>query len=231
MFRRFRRACEKGDLGSVKTLLEMCNPADNNNEAIRVAASCGYTDIVKLLLQDTRVNPGDENNRVIRWAANYGHTDTVKILLQDNRVNPADQNNQAIRWAAHNGHTDTVKILLQDKRANPADQNNYAIKWAANNGHTDTVKTLLKDNRVDATIGIEYAEENVAEWLIQTHKHGYYKHKNMYDLHNQNTVQWFIENCQKRKDLLRVLKWTLGRIEWKDMYYDLKKIIKKQKFK
>ena len=227
----FRRACEKGDLGEVKTLLEKGDPADNNNEAIRSAAYLGHTDMVKMLLQDNRVNPADQNNYAIRWAANYGHTDTVKILVQDNRVNPADENNEAIKVAAEYGHTDTVKILLQDPRVNPEDENNYAIQWAANNGHTDTVKTLLMDRRVEATKGIVCARKNLARWFIQTHKHGYYKHKNMYDKHQQDTVKWFMKCCEERMVLLGGLKWTLGRIKWMDMYYDLKKIIKKRKFK
>jgi len=165
----FITACQKGDLGAIKTLLEKCDPADNNNEAIRVAASNGYTEIVKVLLQDNRVNPADENNHAIIWAALYGHTDTVKVLLQDTRV--------------------------------------------------------------DATMGIVCARKNLAKWMIQTQMYGYYKHKNMYDLHQQNTVLWFKENCQKRKALLGGLKWTIGKIMGEDMYYELKKIIEKQKFK
>ena len=33
----------------------------------------GFIEIVKLLLQDTRVDPSSQNNYAIRYASQYGH--------------------------------------------------------------------------------------------------------------------------------------------------------------
>ena len=62
----FKRACQYGDLETVKVLLsdKRVDPGDCNNESIRVASQNGHLEIVKLLLQDKRVNPSDQSEIV-----------------------------------------------------------------------------------------------------------------------------------------------------------------------
>jgi hypothetical protein len=38
------------------------------------------TEVVELLLGDSRVNPSARDNEAMRWAAQKGHTEIVKLL-------------------------------------------------------------------------------------------------------------------------------------------------------
>ncbi len=140
------------------------NPSREDNYAIRSASYHGYTEIVKLLLQDERVDPSAHNNYAIRLASNNGHTEVVKLLLQNKRVDPSAHNNYAIRLASNNGHTEVIKLLLQNKRVDPSADDNYPIELASENGHTEVVKLLLQDKRVDPSdldnYAIRYASKN-----------------------------------------------------------------------
>ena len=53
----------------------------------------GYTDIVRLLLADSRVDPSDYDNEAILCACRCGHVNVVRVLLADSRVNPAVRDN------------------------------------------------------------------------------------------------------------------------------------------
>ena len=142
---------------------------------------------------------------------------------------PSLNDNEAIKVAAELGHMNIVEILIKDTRVNPADWNNAAIRWAAENGHTDTVSVLLNDNRVDPKIAIIHANETVAKQFIQSKKHGYNIHTQIYEQQQQATLQWFLQHKQKRKQLLKAIEWTLHKCECSDMFYELKKFIKLHK--
>ncbi|KAJ2991885.1 hypothetical protein HDV02_003400 [Globomyces sp. JEL0801] len=126
-------------------------PGAQDNLAIRFASRKGQTEIVKLLLKDSRVDPSAQNNSAIREAATYGHIEIVKLLLHDSRVDPSAQNNSAIQGAATYGHIEIIKLLLQDSRVDPSAQNNSAIHGASTYGHIEIVKLLLHDSRFIAT--------------------------------------------------------------------------------
>jgi ankyrin repeat protein len=99
-----------------KILKSGVDPSANYNEAIGLAAEHGRTEIVRLLLGDSRVNPGAQENWAIQVAAAHGHTEIVKLLLGDPRVDAGADDNFAIRRAAERGHTDVVELLLGDSR-------------------------------------------------------------------------------------------------------------------
>ena len=82
----FQRACEIGKTDIVKSLLPHIDPSAHNNYAIRLASRFGHLEIVKILLQDSRVDPSAFNNYAIQWASENGHLEVVKFLLQDSRV-------------------------------------------------------------------------------------------------------------------------------------------------
>lgn len=125
------------------------DPRADGGWPLRVASQKGHIEIVKMLLQDTRVNPADHDNSAVKNASAYGHIEVVNVLLNDSRVNPAAGCNYAIRSASSNGHIEVVKTLLQDVRVNPADCDNYAIKEALTNGHLEVVKLLIEDSRIN----------------------------------------------------------------------------------
>jgi ankyrin repeat protein len=134
----------------VKQILKSgVDPSAQDNCAIKWAARNGHTDVVRLLLGDSRVEPSANYNLAIRQAAQNGHTEVVELLLGDSRVDPSAQDNLAIQMAAYEGHTEVVRLLLGDSRVEPSAQNNLAIKQAAARGHTDVVELLLGDPRVE----------------------------------------------------------------------------------
>jgi len=144
-----KKSLDNNYLNGIKLALEKgADPSYNNNYAIKNASIYGHIDIVKILLQDSRVDPSADNNYAIRYASKYEYIDIVKILLQDSRVDPSDNHNYAIRYASDNGYFEIVKLLLQDKRVDPSDDDNFAIKSASYNEHLEVVKLLLKDERV-----------------------------------------------------------------------------------
>ena len=104
-----------------------------------------------------------------------------------------------------------------------------AIEYASVRRY-DLVKIFLRDYRVNPVDFIKNAAEIVASQLIQEQEYGYKKYKKKYDKHQQEIVTWYERKCSKRKQRLNVLKWTLRKVGLKDMYYDLKKIIKIRKF-
>jgi len=88
-------AVKKGQTSVVKMLLplvdskkfavqtEAVNVLDQSlNFAIRIASEYGHTDVVRLLLADSRVNPSADNNFAIRSASANGHADVVKVFSQ-----------------------------------------------------------------------------------------------------------------------------------------------------
>jgi ankyrin repeat protein len=80
-----RKAVSRTDnVELVKQMLKSgVNPSAGDNYAIQLAAEYGRTEIVRLLLSDSRVNPSARDNYAIRWAAAKGHTEVVELLLGD----------------------------------------------------------------------------------------------------------------------------------------------------
>lgn len=103
----------------VKEMLKYHHPAKDDDIAIRMSASRGYTEIVKLLLKDERVDPTACDNYALRWAALEGHIEVVKVLLADGRADPAAEDNWAVRVAAVNGRLGIIRLLLDDPRVDP----------------------------------------------------------------------------------------------------------------
>jgi hypothetical protein len=56
------------------------DPSDEDNDCIKVAASSGYAEVVRLLLADPRVDPSSEGNLALSLAKEYGHEEVVRLL-------------------------------------------------------------------------------------------------------------------------------------------------------
>src|SRR5690606_5459841 len=94
----FKTASQFGSVEIIENLLQHgADPSIENNYPISIAVEKGFTDLVRLLLNDTRVNPDVLNN--IGKAAELGYTEIVEMLLKNEKVNPAAENNYAIRWS------------------------------------------------------------------------------------------------------------------------------------
>ncbi|PRP86042.1 LMBR1-like region-containing protein [Planoprotostelium fungivorum] len=107
----------------------------------------GHSDILQLLLSDSRVDPSARENQAIECAVYEGCNEILQLLLSDprlllsaSRVNPSLADNNTIRKAAEVGLSDIVQLLLNNPRA---------TRYAAFGGHTEIVQLLLSDSRVD----------------------------------------------------------------------------------
>ena len=75
--------------------------------AIILASNSGHIEVVKVLLNDSRVDPSAQDNlgKELEW---YDITSKT-----------------AIKWACENGHIDIVKVLLNDSRVDPNARDRY----------------------------------------------------------------------------------------------------------
>ena len=115
------------------------------------AESCmdGNLEIVKFLLQDSRVEPDYHDNETVYLASKYGHSEIVKFLLKNPDIDPSYGNNEPIAYSSYLGHIEVVRVLLEDSRVDPNADENEAIVSASNRGHIKIVKLFLKDYRID----------------------------------------------------------------------------------
>lgn len=69
-------------------ILDRVNPAAMGSVAFCSACKNGFTEIVRLLIEDRRVNFAAEDNKPIKVASHSGHLEIVKLLLLLPSVNP-----------------------------------------------------------------------------------------------------------------------------------------------
>src|SRR5690606_17579741 len=86
------------------------------NYVLLAASRNGHTEVVRLLLRDSRIDNSDKLYYAIKCASEIGYTDIVRLLLQDGRVDPSVNNNELIVYANGRNNSDIVKLLLQDSR-------------------------------------------------------------------------------------------------------------------
>jgi ankyrin repeat protein len=140
----FRKAIYGGQFWVVSYLLSKgCDPTFDNNWAVYWASGRPNTEIVRLLLADSRVNPATDKNRALENAIRQGPLETVKLLLVDSRVNPSANNNKALKIAAELGRVDVVIFLLADPKVTSTKGLQKAFREAAKYGHVDVVKIFL----------------------------------------------------------------------------------------
>lgn len=126
-----------GHLECVKLLCGVIDPAKNNSQALRVAASEGHIDCLEYLIPLS--NPKSADSGALYDAAHAGQIQCVQMLLPHS--DPMAGESDALFAAAREGHTDIVKLLipLSDCKAG----NSRALHRAALEGHAACVQLLL----------------------------------------------------------------------------------------
>lgn len=145
-----------------------------NPRTFAMACRDGRLEIVKIMIQDSRVNPSDDQNQSLIDACKQNQLEIVSLLLADGRADPNFEN-ESLRSSIEYGHPQVVKLLLNDPRVDPSSVDNEAIKIACAHGQIEIVKILLQDNRVDPSAQDNYCilivcEENnikLARLLLQ----------------------------------------------------------------
>lgn len=143
-------------LGTAITLLmedgRSMDPSQDQNFCLWYAASKGYEELVKVLLEDERVDPSEPENRAIRLAASEGHIDVVKILLANERLN-ADGVNEVLRLGCEFGNPQIVQLALDhplvdiNKRCFSAFYMTV-LNMACERGSAEIVQMLLDNKRL-----------------------------------------------------------------------------------
>ncbi len=99
------------------------NPAADHNAVIRNASAWGNLEIVRQLLQHSKVNPADSNNEALELAVRRGHSGVVKELLSDKRVSGSLKAGQLRQYLNSTRHKLTVLLCLQNHRlSSPEDE-------------------------------------------------------------------------------------------------------------
>ncbi|KAI8844453.1 hypothetical protein BJ741DRAFT_588496 [Chytriomyces cf. hyalinus JEL632] len=109
------------------------------------AADRGFTEIVRLLMEDDRFNP----EVALQCAVVNDREEVARLVLADGRVDPGRL--KCLEKAVEYGSINVLMALLADGRADPADSNNACLVGAIHKGHIRMIKAILKDGRVDAT--------------------------------------------------------------------------------
>lgn len=158
----FSRASLNGNIHEIQSLLSdsTFNPytVDMNYWCpVVIAAQKGHEQIVRLLLQDSRVCASADYNEALRCSSKGGHANIVKMLLSHPTIDPNscrrgqqwNEHFEPILTASERGFTEVIRHLLDDQRTDPSICSNRAIYWACANGHIEIVRLLLSDERVD----------------------------------------------------------------------------------
>ena len=151
-----------GDLELIKKLLQHPNfiiNEDDGGDALCLATIMGQTEIVKLLLKDSKFNPSlymklymnDIGNNAFEYACGHGHLDIVELLLNDSRVDPTADENLPLSLAAGNGHAHVLKRLLQDPRIQKFCDVHEALIEAVLEDHEECIQILLNCSWIDPT--------------------------------------------------------------------------------
>ncbi|CAL8100802.1 unnamed protein product [Calicophoron daubneyi] len=115
------------------------------------AASVGYTDIVRLLLQYGACvgQKSTTGNTALHYAATAGHLECVCLLLQYN--SPMEVQNETghtpLMEATSNGHIDVARCLIKhgaDINTHSTEFKESALTLASYKGHTEMVRFLLE---------------------------------------------------------------------------------------
>ena len=140
------------------------------------AASLGYIDIVRLLLQNGAAIDGTDihGNTALIEAASKGHTEITRLLIDHNaKVNTTGfYKNTPLIAAATSGHNEIIKLLLE-KGADigAANTNNEtAFIRAAMHGNIDTLKLLAKYPNVSS---ISNPLSSISTALIESSAQGH----------------------------------------------------------
>eukprot|EP01124_Arcella_intermedia_P001090 TRINITY_DN10588_c0_g1_i1.p1 TRINITY_DN10588_c0_g1~~TRINITY_DN10588_c0_g1_i1.p1 ORF type:complete len:901 (+),score=214.20 TRINITY_DN10588_c0_g1_i1:194-2704(+) len=132
-----------------EALRPLINPACHENLPLLWAARNGYTEIVEILLCDSRVDPCAADNTALRQAVLGNHHRVVELLLKDHRPDPSFEENLLIRNACAKGFLSIATLLLDDPRVDPSAQENAAIRAAAKKGYDTIIVELLAHELVD----------------------------------------------------------------------------------
>lgn len=164
-------AAKTGNTEEVCRLIPLSDPKARDSQALKLAASNGHTECVKLLIPVSGISSEAlrwAGSEALRWAAYYGHTQCVELLIPV--CNPKADGSRALQWAAERGHTECVKLLIPT--SDPKEDGSRALQMAARHGHTPCVELLCPVSDSIAALNTlkqqysNYPEKWIDKWIV-----------------------------------------------------------------
>lgn len=106
-------ACDTGEVEVLEHILQLPGEEQLSNKGIDVACCSNQIEIVKILLQDTRINPAGQNKTqyVLKQSIVYGYTELVRLLLGHPEVYPSACHNEALHLALQYNRQQCVEMI------------------------------------------------------------------------------------------------------------------------
>ncbi|PRP77640.1 ankyrin repeat domain-containing protein 44 [Planoprotostelium fungivorum] len=153
------RAMVSQDTRLVMLFLKYIQPDWSEQQANRImwcAAASGHTDMIRYLLDNTKVNPAASDNQALKFCVANGHVEATKLLLSDPRVDPSD-GNFVPKYVASSGSPELLELIIRDERVDPTQDESAVLTVAIVKEQTENVRVLLKDGRVDPSFHQNWA--------------------------------------------------------------------------
>jgi len=132
---------------------------DNSHKdtALMYAAYKGYTDIVKLLIENrANLNIQDENGlTALMWAIEKENNEIAKLLINSDNIdlNKQDKNSlTALMWAIEKENNEIAKLLINSDGIDLNKQDKQALTalmWALGKGNNEIAKLLIDSDSID----------------------------------------------------------------------------------
>lgn len=138
-----------------------------------------YPNIVRLLLNDSRINPSDLQSAAFNVAVKYGRFQIVRLFLRHHRAYNVqiypETIHRVIKGDREDKFSSTLRLLIVDRRFNSAQLiPKFILIWAAFFGYIKLIKTLLTchhtfdehSKRCAIFWAVSNQEENVIKLLL-----------------------------------------------------------------
>lgn len=138
------------DIAAVETFRHTKQLAtlSQNRTALMLAAECGNTQLVDLLLCEMGIRD-TVGRTALMQAASRGHLKCVELLLPEMCIQ-SNSGHTALIAAAAAGHLECARLLVAHEARKMTNNNETALSFAVRNGHHDCMEILL-----DAEAGIQ----------------------------------------------------------------------------
>lgn len=166
----------------------------------------GDLEIVRFLLTDDRVNPNCGFGEACEGAYEAGDLKIIELLLNDRRLDPLANSAELVEAAYRSSKREVIMLLLKDGRIDPSCNDNYCIKQSAERGHYDILKILCADKRVDKKPGLKIAIkcDNIFSIFILM-------------LSIAAEMFWYTEMIRRKikvpKDVMRIIQMNIMKLE------------------
>ncbi len=161
----FIEAVKSGHSVILQYLLEKGVTPDAQDISLKEAATDGYLDIVKILIETGEADVHSYDDYALRIAMANKHIKLVKYLLETAGANVNAQNGETLIWASAAGDLGLVKYLLEKAGANVHAgkyRQDGVLVVAALSGNLELVKYLIKRG-LDINVFDNFDLENIVK--------------------------------------------------------------------